>query len=87
MSNVFTTLSKVAGAEVSFTNGTSAPASYFQGIPLEEDGSVSGDTAGALVNNSQGLPITVNGRVATQAAAVSFIFGGVGFTAGGRLAV
>lgn len=65
MSSLLLTLQKILGGALNVNDATSAPARYFQGVPLEADGDLAVDTISAITNYSQGLPITAVGRIAT----------------------
>ena len=64
MSSALLFLQKIANGQVTLTDGTSAPDRVVNGMPLLSNGAVAVDTVGAVASFSQGLPITVNGRIA-----------------------
>ena len=65
-------------------DSTDAPTRYFNALPIDSFGSLAVDTVGALSGvTTQGLPLTVNGRIAaTIDAPVDNVTGGTPLSAG-----
>lgn len=79
---------------VQYVDDTGAPDGYTAGLPVDKDGvptahgGLASDSVSAIARYNMGLPLTADGRVAVETAAVARFNGGaMPLTAAGRLAV